>query len=79
MDLEKGEGMAKPGYEKIRFCGEQARRDGLQYFWIDTCCTRVCARNEPVRVASQPSTEHQNDTNFNTRQFHNGESHSGCN
>jgi hypothetical protein len=23
---------------KSRFCGEQARRDGLQYFWIDTCC-----------------------------------------
>jgi hypothetical protein len=20
------------------FCGEQARRDGLQYFWVDTCC-----------------------------------------
>ncbi|KAN0087302.1 P-loop containing nucleoside triphosphate hydrolase protein [Elaphomyces granulatus] len=25
------------GYDKIRFCGEQARH-GLQYFWIDTCC-----------------------------------------
>src|SRR5467141_2349182 len=31
-------GKSKPGYDKIRFCGEQARRDGLQYFWIDTCC-----------------------------------------
>ena len=31
-------GEDKPGYEKIRFCGEQARQDGLQYFWIDTCC-----------------------------------------
>ncbi|KAK5634087.1 hypothetical protein RRF57_009801 [Xylaria bambusicola] len=28
----------KAGYNKIRFCGEQARRDGLQYFWVDTCC-----------------------------------------
>jgi hypothetical protein len=27
-----------PGYEKIRFCGEQAQQDGLQYFWVDTCC-----------------------------------------
>ena len=27
-----------PGYNKIRFCGEQARRDDLQYFWVDTCC-----------------------------------------
>ena len=37
-DLEKGEGLAKLGHEKIRFCGEQARRDSLRYFWIDTCC-----------------------------------------
>ncbi|KAH8600126.1 kinesin light chain [Bisporella sp. PMI_857] len=37
-DLRDGSGMKKAGYEKIRFCGEQARRDGLQYFWVDTCC-----------------------------------------
>ncbi|KAF2115159.1 heterokaryon incompatibility protein-domain-containing protein [Lophiotrema nucula] len=24
--------------EEIRFCGEQAGRDGLEYFWVDTCC-----------------------------------------
>lgn len=28
----------KPGYEKIRFCGKQSSQDGLQHFWIDTCC-----------------------------------------
>ena len=27
-----GTGTGKPGYDKIRFCEEQARRDGLQYF-----------------------------------------------
>ncbi|KAF1932604.1 HET-domain-containing protein [Didymella exigua CBS 183.55] len=37
-DLAKGGGQAKRGYQKIRFCGEQASRDGLEYFWIDTCC-----------------------------------------
>ncbi|KAN0068018.1 HET domain containing protein [Elaphomyces granulatus] len=37
-DLMDGTGMSKPGYHKIQFCGEQARRDSLQYFWIDTCC-----------------------------------------
>jgi hypothetical protein len=37
-DLIDGTGKSKPGYDKIRFCGEQARRDGLQYFWVDTCC-----------------------------------------
>jgi hypothetical protein len=37
-DLTDGAGKSKAGYNKIRFCGEQARRDGLQYFWVDTCC-----------------------------------------
>jgi hypothetical protein len=37
-DLQNETGMKKAGYQKIRFCGEQARRDGLQYFWVDTCC-----------------------------------------
>jgi hypothetical protein len=37
-DLLNGTGKGKPGYEKIEFCGGQAREDGLQYFWVDTCC-----------------------------------------
>jgi Heterokaryon incompatibility protein (HET) len=37
-DMIDGTGTSKPGHGKIRFCGEQARRDDLQYFWIDTCC-----------------------------------------
>jgi len=37
-DLQNGTGTKKAGYEKIRFCAEQAKRDGLQYFWVDTCC-----------------------------------------
>jgi Heterokaryon incompatibility protein (HET)/NACHT domain len=37
-NMTNGTGKDKPGYEKIWFCGEQARQDGLQYFWIDTCC-----------------------------------------
>ena len=37
-DMMDGTSMRKPGYDKIRFCGEQARCDDLQYFWIDTCC-----------------------------------------
>lgn len=28
----------KGGYRKIRFCAQQAKLDGLDYFWIDTCC-----------------------------------------
>jgi hypothetical protein len=37
-DIATGAGKAKRGYEKIHFCGRQAQRDGLQYFWVDTCC-----------------------------------------
>jgi hypothetical protein len=37
-DLKDGTGKSKAGYGKLRFCGEQARSDGLQYFWVDTCC-----------------------------------------
>ncbi|RFU32165.1 hypothetical protein B7463_g4157, partial [Scytalidium lignicola] len=37
-DLINGTGKEKLGYKKIQFCGEQARRDRLQYFWVDTCC-----------------------------------------
>src|SRR5450432_720980 len=29
---------SKASYDKIPFCGEQTRRDGLKYFWVDTCC-----------------------------------------
>jgi hypothetical protein len=37
-DLVNGDGWAKRRYKKIHFCGQQARQDGLQYFWVDTCC-----------------------------------------
>jgi hypothetical protein len=38
-DLTDGTSKSKAsGYSKIRFCGEQARHDGLKYFWVDTCC-----------------------------------------
>ncbi|PMD56971.1 uncharacterized protein K444DRAFT_565764 [Hyaloscypha bicolor E] len=37
-DLMNGTDKKMAGYSKIRFCGEQARHDGLPYFWVDTCC-----------------------------------------
>ena len=39
-DLEKGIGSSKAGFQKIEFCGEQAARDNLHYFWVDTCCIK---------------------------------------
>ncbi|KAM0164160.1 hypothetical protein ACHAPG_000911 [Botrytis cinerea] len=28
----------KAGWRKIQFCAKQAAADGLEYFWVDTCC-----------------------------------------
>lgn len=37
-DLISDSGKTKVGYKKLLFCGKQAARDGLQYYWVDTCC-----------------------------------------
>ncbi|KAF2228463.1 HET-domain-containing protein [Viridothelium virens] len=37
-DIKSGKGKSKAGWKKIDFCAEKAATDGLQYFWIDTCC-----------------------------------------
>jgi hypothetical protein len=45
-DILGHSGHGKPGYKKIQFCGEQARHDGLRYFWIDTCCIDKSNKSE---------------------------------
>jgi hypothetical protein len=30
--------MQKLGYDKILFSGDESGHDGLQYFWVNTCC-----------------------------------------
>ena len=37
-DMNSSAAQKKAGYGKLRFCSEQAAKDGLQYFWVDTCC-----------------------------------------
>jgi hypothetical protein len=40
-NLDKAEDIdarSKEEYQKLRFCAQQAKRDGLDYFWVDTCC-----------------------------------------
>ena len=45
-DVVGNTGKNKPGYAKIRFCGEQAQRDGFQWFWVDTCCINKANKAE---------------------------------
>jgi hypothetical protein len=61
-DFSKNAGDSKAGYEKARFCGEQAVRDGLGYFWMDTCC-----------IDQSSSTEVSTAVNSMFRWYHNAE------
>jgi hypothetical protein len=45
-DLSRNTGKDKSGYKKLQFCGEQAARDGLQHFWVDTCCINKANKAE---------------------------------
>jgi hypothetical protein len=45
-DMKDGSRKLKDGYKKLRFCAEQAARDGLQYFWVDTCCINKSSDRE---------------------------------
>lgn len=45
-DVTQKIGQSKAGYEKILFCGRQAKRDGLEYFWVDTCCIDKTSSSE---------------------------------
>ncbi|KAH9209097.1 beta transducin-like protein HET-E2C40 [Leptodontidium sp. 2 PMI_412] len=45
-DMGKGEGRCKAGYKKFEFCAEQAAKDGLQHFWVDSCCINKEIRAE---------------------------------
>jgi hypothetical protein len=46
-DIKHGTGEDKIGYKKIRFCAEQAKRDGLEHCWVDTCCID---QSNPIEV-----------------------------
>ena len=37
-ELNYRSGESEASYDKIRFCGQKAANDGLQFFWVDTCC-----------------------------------------
>jgi hypothetical protein len=37
-DMRQNLNIEKPGYNKLRFCANQARTNRLEYVWIDTCC-----------------------------------------
>ena len=59
-DIKGGTAKGKPGYAKIRFCGEQARQDGIQYFWVDTCCIDKSNHSELAEAITSMFRWYQN-------------------
>jgi hypothetical protein len=45
-DFISNAGESKSSYDKTTFYGEQAAKDGLQYFWVNTCCTNKSDTDE---------------------------------
>jgi hypothetical protein len=50
------------GHAKLQFCAEQAARDGLQYFWIDTCCIDRWDNSERSRAINSMFQWYRNAT-----------------
>ncbi|KAE8823749.1 hypothetical protein PTNB73_10123 [Pyrenophora teres f. teres] len=50
----------KEGYWKIRFCAQQAKRDGLDYFWVDTCCIDKANNTELSKAINSMFRWYQN-------------------
>lgn len=48
----------KSGYDKLQFCGQQAKHDGLQYFWVDTCCIDKANKVELSHAINYKRGEH---------------------
>jgi tetratricopeptide (TPR) repeat protein len=48
------------GYRKLQFCAERAAQDGLQYFWIDTCCIDRWDNNERSKAINSMFQWYQN-------------------
>jgi hypothetical protein len=45
-DLIRNVGISKVGYSKLLFCATQTAKDGLEYFWADTCCINKSSSSE---------------------------------
>jgi len=50
----------KEGYKKIRFCAQQAKRDGPEYFWVDTCCIDKANNTELSKAINSMFRRYQN-------------------
>lgn len=50
------------GYDKLQFCGEQASKDGLKFFWLDTGCINKANKAELAHAIKSMFRWYQNAT-----------------
>jgi hypothetical protein len=50
-DIIDRTGSNKPGFQKLMFCVNQAKADGLDHFWVDTCCIDKASSAELPRLS----------------------------
>jgi hypothetical protein len=59
-DMMEDKAVHKQGYQKILFCGARAAKDGLRYFWIDTCCINNMSSVEVLEAVDSMTRWYQN-------------------
>lgn len=59
-DMQNGEAQSKVGYKKIQFCGEQAKKDDIKHFWVDTCCIDKANNTELTEAITSMYRWYQN-------------------
>ena len=59
-DMAAGTGKQKPGYEKLLFCGQNAKDDDIHHFWVDTCCIDKTNVNELTTAINSMYKWYQN-------------------
>jgi hypothetical protein len=61
-DIVEGTGNKKDGFQKLQFCGNQAKTDHLHYFWVDTCCIDKSNEKELTTAINSMFRWYQNST-----------------
>ena len=49
-DMVNDSGQDKAGRGKIKFCADQAAKDGLRYVWVDSCCIKKSSDTELTKA-----------------------------
>jgi hypothetical protein len=61
-DVLQGAEKSKAGWAKLRFCADQAQKDDLKDFWVDTCCINKDSEPETTEAINSMFRWYQQST-----------------